>query len=180
MTKRFESVLGTAHMSPAELSAARLDGDIFPVGPSYLAWGYDDSSRSRALALCPHIPRGLIVEAQTALWVYGFLRHFPSKITLCTPVKRRRRASIKLPHTVREVLIAPHQIHGLCGLAVLSPLRLACDTLMANNVATLADKVAFRLLCLTYSLSMKEIDRALATSGHPRRNIARQRLASLV
>ncbi len=171
-------------LSLAELSAAKLDGDLFQLGLSYAAWGYDDSPRSRALSLVPHLPDGLIVDAQTALWVYGCIRTLPHVLTLCVPLTQRRRPRLNFSYRIREIRISPDEVCSFWGLSILTPVRLARDLLLQEAGGNQAgddkayredcrrSRVEFRMLCLGYDLTQENIADALAASKHPYRRHA--------
>ncbi|MGI6878235.1 hypothetical protein [Microbacterium sp. gxy059] len=75
-------VLRPGALSPAELSAALLDGDVVPVGEAFSPVASIDRPDLRAATLGHLVPRGCAIVELAAAWVHGALRRPPEIVRL--------------------------------------------------------------------------------------------------
>jgi len=129
MRSRLPPVLGAADLPLAELGAARLDGELFPLDEGFCPIDEPDRPALRAAALRPLVPPGAVVERASALWVHGALPRPPARHTLCVPADARigTRHAIRL--RVRECRLSPDDVAEIAGLRLVTPLRAAVDLL---------------------------------------------------
>ncbi|MCU1477964.1 MAG: hypothetical protein JWQ64_2657 [Subtercola sp.] len=117
-----------AELSVAELSAARLDGDVYGLDDGYLSVAEPECRRLRALALARHLPAGVILERNSALWVYGVLARPPTPPQICIAAHRTLRATATTGEFVlREVVLREGDVLTIAGAQVTSPVRTVID-----------------------------------------------------
>lgn len=127
MASRLSDVLTVQDLPIAELSAARLDGELFAVGDAFSPSDTPEGTSARARSLLPILGGRLIVELLTAAWIFGAVDTVPSVNHLCSSSDARARPVIVRGMSVREVVIDDDEIVVVSGVKVTSPLRTACD-----------------------------------------------------
>ncbi len=121
--------IGGHEFSLAELSAARLDGELVGVGHAFAAIGECVDHRHRAASLAADVPPGSTVVGRSAAWLYGGSGPAPRRLELgvagpatrwATPFRSIRSMRIRPEH--RERL-------GIAGasVAALSPVSTVID-----------------------------------------------------
>lgn len=73
-------------LSGAELTSARLDGDLIEVGDAYMPTDTVETPALRAASLRPRVPDALAVTRESAAWIHGAVPEAPTRHT----VQRRR------------------------------------------------------------------------------------------
>lgn len=140
--------LTTDDLPYAELTAARLDGDVFSVNLSFFAIDELETPALRAASLRAHVPAHLTAERATAAWIWGAADAPPAVHEFCSGLEARGRAGGPLAMTVREVVIDEDETRVLAGLRVTDPPRTLLDLLrfaslfdpvVAGRLAGLAD-----------------------------------------
>ena len=121
------SVLSAIDLPAAELYAARLDGELFPVGGAFLAVDEIEQPRHRVTAALAGLQDRLIAERLSAAWVWGALDAAPARHQFCVGIGSRVAHSPARWMTVREVVIGADEIADLEGGLVTSPLRTVVD-----------------------------------------------------
>lgn len=111
----------------AELSAARLDGELFAVAHCYSPSDVPDRAVSRAQSLAQGLSARVIVELMSAAWVLGATDAAPTFPQYCSTAEARAKPAVIRRLAVREVVIEPDEIVCVGGVRVTSPLRTACD-----------------------------------------------------
>ncbi len=119
-------VLAPADLTWAELQAARLDGDVYPLADGYCLLGEFESPRHRALAVLGPRSRRLIAELATAAWIWGAGPE-PALPTLAVTPQARTRVAFDRRACLREVVYAADDIATLDGVRVTTPLRTAIE-----------------------------------------------------
>lgn len=127
MSKRLPRVLSGLDLPLAELTAARIDGEVYPVDDCFSPLDEFETARHRALALLTSFPRRLIAEQHTAAWVLGAQFAPPTVHQFCVSIEARTRPTIAVRISVREVVIQDDDLLMVAGLAVTTPLRTAVD-----------------------------------------------------
>lgn len=182
MTTLLPCALTTRDLSPAELSSMRLDGDGIPLDESivpYARLGLDDAA-TRMRALSAQVPRRLIVERSSALWVHGGLPAPPAVHTLCMSRDRRVRSPLSPRLEVRETNVSPEQLLRLEGVSVTSPGRTIFDVAAHPNELLPALFRACLVVARRHAGALDDADRiADAAAGAPRTREARRRIARL-
>jgi hypothetical protein len=124
---RLPPVLSRHDLPQAELLAARLDGEVYPVADCFCPIDEIEQSSHRGAALAALIPGRLIAEQLTAAWVLGATRAPPGHRQFCTDIGARIRPAGLVSVTVREVVIGPDEVQNCGGLSVTAPLRTVLD-----------------------------------------------------
>lgn len=127
MPHRLPVVLSPADLPTAELSAARLDGELFAVADCFTPVDVPEQAVSRALALAQGLSSRLIIELHSAAWVFGATDEAPVFPQYCSTADARAKPAAIRRLAVREVVIEPDEIACFDGVRVTSPLRTACD-----------------------------------------------------
>jgi len=128
------SVLSPADLPLAELTAARLDGELYGLADCYCPVDVTADAAVRAAALRAELPHErLIAEQHSAAWIWGALDQSPRPHRLAAAIGARvgRRSSSWM--RVREVVIASDDLVETGGLGVTRPLRTALDLLRAPS-----------------------------------------------
>lgn len=134
---RLPPVLSASDLPVAELMAARLDGELFPVDDCFVPIDEIEGPAHRARALRAGLtdrtgadrmnPERLIAERRSAAWVWGALDLPPAVHELCVTVDSRVVHSAATWVAVREVVITPGEIAHSDGFPVTTAMRTAID-----------------------------------------------------
>jgi len=126
MNTRLRSVL-TAHDLPiAELSSARLDGELFCLGEFWCPIDVRDEPETRALAVARLLPRQAIAELHSAAWIYGAAPE-PAQHRVCVDTRARAVIASSARLQVRELRRVSDDTRLIGGLGVTTPLRTVID-----------------------------------------------------
>lgn len=142
-------VLSRLDLPLAELSAARLDGELFGLADCYLPADLPEGAEVRAAALRAALPHErLIAEQQSAAWIWGVLDAAPSPHRFAAAIGARvgRRSSSWM--RVREVVIADADRTEVAGLEVTTPLRTALDLLRGAEFAAAERELVRALMAM--------------------------------
>ncbi|QYF74980.1 hypothetical protein [Cryobacterium sp. PAMC25264] len=138
MTPLVPVALTGADLPIAELSVARLDGELFSLAGSWCPVDVLDEPATRAAALAglvgssglagPGGPAGgrLVAERMTAAWIYG-LAPEPAQHQFCVDVTSRIRKPDTPNALLREVRLRPGDIRVVGRMLVTVPRRTALD-----------------------------------------------------
>lgn len=132
MTPRIPAVLSPVDLPAAELSAARLDGDLFTIGGCFAPVDLPEQAVGRAQSLAQHLSGRVIVELFSAAWVLGVIDTGPTAPQFCSAADARAKPATLRRLSVREVVIEVDEIVLLGGVRVTSPLRTACDLVRSS------------------------------------------------
>lgn len=119
-------------LSRAELSAARLDGDVVDLADAYLVTDTPETPFARAAALAPTIPARSVVMASAAAWIYGARVHAPSIIHLDRRTRLRADTGVRL--RLHDTLIPEGDAQQLGAVAVTTPERTLADLARLGSV----------------------------------------------
>ena len=129
---RIPAVLTPGTLPPAELAAARLDGELFAVDESWVCADEPDGPGLRAAALSALLPRSVTVArfvmmGLTAAWLHGATDAPPWQHEICS--RRDERARLWLPprFMLRELSVVEGDECRIGGLRVTTPSRTAFD-----------------------------------------------------
>ena len=135
------SVLTPGVLAVAELSSARLDGELYGLDEAFVPVDEVESSRTRASVLRGIAGTRLIAELDSALWVRGVTDRPPRVHTMC--VARANR--VKFPPSprilVREVGHEIGDVEPIGGLPVTAPGRILYDLAFVDDRDRRADAV---------------------------------------
>jgi len=129
---RLPVVLFHSDLPEAELHAAKLDGELYPVDQCFSPIDEIDGQGNRARALLLTVPARLIAEQRTAAWIYGALSRPPRQHQFCADISARVRPSGLVAVTVREVVVDAGDLVDVAGLLVTTPLRTVVDLARAS------------------------------------------------
>jgi hypothetical protein len=119
--------------SLAELTAARLDGEVVALDECFLTLDTPRSPETCGASLRAIVGDHAVAESVSALWIYGLVHSPPRIHTVC--IDRQNRAST--PHNlrvaVRETRFLPGDIVRIGGMAVTTPIRTVYDLLRAER-----------------------------------------------
>lgn len=126
MTPLVPAVLTTTDLPLAELTCARLDGELFAVAGVWCPVDAHDGPETRARALAPIAPSRAAAERMTAAWIYGLAAE-PDRHQFCVDVTARTTKPAAAGTLLREVRIGPGDTRLLGQHLVTTPLRTAID-----------------------------------------------------
>lgn len=147
---RLSPVLADADLSPVELQAARLDGEVYDLAGAYCLIGELEAPRHRAHAVLGARSRRFIAELRTAAWIWGAATH-PDHLEFAVTPDARARLGPWERVTVREIVYETGDVTSLDGCRATTPLRTILDLARADDgfdplvVARLADAAGARL-----------------------------------
>jgi hypothetical protein len=126
------TVLSPTALSPdefslAELSALRLDGEVFALGDGFCSLDEPEDPTLRARAVLGERSARLIAELGTAAWIWGASPIMPPAHELCADHALRSRPAARSTLVVREVRFDPSDVTSLDGSRVTVPLRTSVD-----------------------------------------------------
>ncbi|RWZ61413.1 hypothetical protein ELQ92_10455 [Labedella populi] len=152
--------------SIAELSAARLDGDLVGVGTAYAPIGDLVDHRHRAAAIATDVPPGGIVVGRSAAWLHSGCGRLPLplEIGVTGPATRWRRPY----RSTRSMRIRPEhrEVVGIDGSSVvtLSPIATILDLARVGDLAS--DDTLIRAVAQQRGVSPAEVFAALDGWSH--------------
>jgi hypothetical protein len=123
---RLSPVLADVDLSPAELQAARLDGEVYELGGAYCLVGELEAPRHRARAVLAGRSPRLIAELGTAAWIWGAAAH-PTALEFSVTPDARARFAPGVNIAVREIVYDAGDLATLDGHGVTTPLRTIID-----------------------------------------------------
>ncbi|MET0933567.1 MAG: type IV toxin-antitoxin system AbiEi family antitoxin [Mycetocola sp.] len=129
---RIPTVLTPATLPPAELTAARLDGELFAVDEGWVCADEPDRSEVRVAALAALLPVSgsvgrLVMMGLTAAWLYGATDAPPARHEVCSRIDERASPPLPRRFLVRERALADADECAVGCLRVTTPARTAFD-----------------------------------------------------
>ncbi|TIH37680.1 hypothetical protein D4765_07785 [Subtercola vilae] len=175
---RSSSSLGLASaFSVAELSALRLDGEVFAVDEEYASVAEPETVLLRAQAALRSTPRWGILERRSALWLYGALGRAPTPHQVCVEAQSSRRASSSHDFEIREVVLGAGDVVLVGGVAVTSLIRTVIDIARTAQTFESTTVAALAALLVTSGVSFDDIaSRLRPARGLPHKLVALHRL----
>jgi hypothetical protein len=140
---RLSPVLADADLSPAELQAARLDGEVYDLAGAYCLLGELEAPGHRARAVLVGRSPRLIAELHTAAWIWGAVDTLDGLEFAVTPDARARLGPAHHA-TVRELVYEPGDLTTLDGCQVTTPLRTIIELARSSDDfdATIVNRLA--------------------------------------
>lgn len=114
-------------LSPAELSAARLDGHVVEVGEGYMPADAVETAWLRAASLAPIAGDTLAVTHLSAAWVHGGLDEPPLRHTVQRAVSRRLHHIIGRRFRYRDPRVDEDDQVIIAGVRVTTAVRTLAD-----------------------------------------------------
>lgn len=114
-------------LSPAELSAARLDGHLVELGDAYIPADAVETAGLRAGSLRDILGDTLAATHLTAAWVHGALHEPPARHTVQRAVVKRLHHVLGRRILYRDGTVKPADLQLRGGVWVTSPTRTLAD-----------------------------------------------------
>jgi hypothetical protein len=114
-------------LSPAELSAARLDGHLVELGDAYIPADAVETRALRAGSLAGLLGASLAATHLSAAWIHGGLHEPPARHTVQRAVSRRLHQVIGRRVVYRDLSVDPADLLLIGGVRVTSAMRTLAD-----------------------------------------------------
>ena len=150
------TLLSPGAFSLAELSALRLDGDLYALGDGFCLLDTPEDPTLRARSVLGMRSGRLIAELGTAAWIWGASPTMPRSHELCADHALRSRPAARAALVVREVRFDPSDVTALDGWRVTIPLRTAVDLARFRPEFTDADAHVCRELARIGGFSIQD------------------------
>jgi hypothetical protein len=166
-------------LTDTELRAAALDGELLPLGGSYLPLDVPLDPRARLTALAPALGDDrVIIAGRCAAWVWGWTDSSCPTLCCCVSSRQRIPSSARRALAAREVVIDLDEIVRLDSVAITTPLRTLLDLARHDEGDDLPRVLVSALqdAAVTRGLTAERIDEALRRrpgAAHTRRARAR-------
>jgi len=126
-----DPLLQPGALSPAELRAAALDGELYPLGEAFRPIDLPPDPDARAASLRAVLGDRLVAAGRTAAWVWGASHAAGPPYSAWLPPGGGSAGPPDARLRVREVLLRDDDVVARGGVRVASPLRAAIDLLCA-------------------------------------------------
>lgn len=157
---------GGREFSVAELSSARLDGELLAVGDGFAPIGDPVDARHRAAALLGDVPPGCTIVGRSAAWLHGAGGRCPVPVEVGGPGPSSRW--VRPYRSVRTMRIREgHRMFipvGPSELPVLSPVGTVID--LARIASTPADERLMADVVRRCGVGLDELRRSLEEWTH--------------
>ncbi|AMB58336.1 type IV toxin-antitoxin system AbiEi family antitoxin [Microterricola viridarii] len=179
-TRTASLLLGPTELSVAELSAASLDGEVYPIAGRYCPVDLPVFPSLRAAGLLALLPEHAFVERLSAAWLHGALERQPVHTQIAVPAGVAARSHRGRTLTLRQVAVSPAELTLVGGCPVTTPERTLVDVLLDGALGdTEAVAVAAALAAAT-AVSPAAAHGALRSRRSvPNRALAERRLSDL-
>jgi len=114
-------------LSPAELSAARLDGHLVELGEAYIPADAVETQSLRAGSLRSLLGDTLAATHLSAAWIHGALHEPPARHTVQRAVPRRLHHVVGRRLLYRDLCVDPADLLRIGGVLVTSAERTLAD-----------------------------------------------------
>lgn len=111
----------------AELSAARLDGDVVEIGDAYIPADLTENPDVRASSVAALVRPGTAAAGSTAAWIHGAGDIPPAVHHIRRSVPRRVRPQLSGRVIFHDGALSPLEIARIGGIDVATPLRTMLD-----------------------------------------------------
>ncbi|MBB2977011.1 hypothetical protein FHX49_002603 [Microbacterium endophyticum] len=132
-------------LSLAELSAARLDGDVVELGEGFIPADAVETTALRAASLAPLLPPELAASHLSAAWVHGAIVEAPPRHTVVRSVSRRLHFRIGRRFIYRDAFVPEGDLENWAGIKVTTPTRTVVDLLRGGSAEFAAAATAMIL-----------------------------------
>jgi hypothetical protein len=163
---RYSPVLTSLDLPVAELSALRLDGEAFALDEAVIAVDEPELAVNRAAALAGLFGPRMVVELDTALWVYGCLGRPPAVHTGSIRRDARGRLLSTTRLTLRETTVPDEEITWLAGIRITTRGRTAVDAALLDVVPA-ERELAVRELLRSATVAAEAVTIALQLGHTP-------------
>ncbi|WP_202567096.1 type IV toxin-antitoxin system AbiEi family antitoxin [Agreia sp. COWG] len=143
---RLASVLTESDLPLSELWAACLDGELVPLSSTaFLLADLPATPIERALAVRPVLGARMLIERDSAAWVFGARDTAPRLHTIAMRHAQRMTVS-RYAATVREVVLKPGDTTTVAGIEITTRLRTAVDIARSNDFSPCNDDMVLSRL----------------------------------
>lgn len=173
---RLPAVLADDDLSPVELQAARLDGEVYDLAGAFCLIGELETPAHRARAVLGARSSRLIADLRTAAWVWGAARE-PERHEFAVTPDARARLAPAAHASVREIVFEPGDVVDLDGHRVTSAIRTVVELARRPDDY---DPELVREVCSVGDVGVGDaLDLLAARPGIPGKRLAEQRLSAL-
>lgn len=148
MSSRLSAYLQPPVLSVAELSAARLDGDLFAIDDGYCSIDEPDTRELR-LEILSRVVRpsaGATIAGLSAAWLHGALSTPPARHEVVIPVQARGSWHSSSVVSVRQLVIENADVTRLGRYGVTTAVRTAVDLARDHRLSSPGHVALRRLL----------------------------------
>ena len=143
---RLASVLTESDLPLGELWAACLDGELVPLSSTaFLLADLPETPIERALAIRPVLGSRMLIERDSAAWVYGARDRAPRLHTVAMRHTERMSGS-RHAASVREVVLRPGDTTTVAGIEITTRLKTAVDIARSAEFSAHRDDVVLARL----------------------------------
>lgn len=114
-------------LSTAELTAARLDGDVVEIGEAFMPADAVETRELRAGALRGLVHESVAVTRLSAAWVHGAVAEPPVRHCVQRRTAHRIATVIDVRLDYRDLRLPPSDVMTISGVAVTTPVRTLVD-----------------------------------------------------
>lgn len=137
MTRLITPVVDNRDFSPAELSAARLDGELLPFASAFIPIDEPDRPLIRAFSVSSFLGERDVVAGRTAAWIHGASADPVRPYEVCSPVHRRTSPQRTPWLHVREHVVADTDAivfrSGTASVRVMTPAACIVDIVRSRS-----------------------------------------------
>lgn len=151
MHPAFLYLAGSA-LTIAELTAARIDGDLFEIGEGYIPADLIEARGTRASSIASIIPIDTAASGPTAAWIHGAGDAPPAIHHVRRAVSRRIRSDRRARIVLHDTSVPSTDLEVLGGVLVMTPTRTMVDLALGLH----RDESLMRWIVL-----LAEVDEAL-------------------
>jgi len=127
------SAVAACALSPAELRAAELDGEVTRVGDAFVPIDTPVGAADRAASIAElSLDRRLFAQRRSAAWVHGWCAE-PSTPSLAASIGSRVPSGTRIRTGARELIIDEHELQRIGGVRVTTPVRTLLDLARADE-----------------------------------------------
>ncbi len=114
-------------LTMAELTAARIDGDVFEIGEGYIPADLVEARSTRASSVACLIPVDTAASGPTAAWIHGAGDSPPAIHHVRRAVERRIRSNRQARVVLHDTSVPSTELEVLGGVLVMTPTRTMVD-----------------------------------------------------
>lgn len=152
-------------LSTAELSAARLDGDVVEVGEAYMPTDAVETRELRAASMRPALSAALALTRTSAAWVHGALAEPPVRHDVQRFSARRIPSVVDTRLAYRDVALRREDVVMISGVAVTTPAKTLGD--LVRDQCGGADTAAAIAAVLRWSPGLASVAAQVLADGPP-------------
>lgn len=134
-------------LSTAELTAARLDGDLVEIGEAFMPTDAVETRELRAGALRELVNESVAVTRLSAAWVHGAVAEPPTRHCVQRRTAHRISTVIDARLDYRDLRLPPSDVMVISGVAVTTPVRTLVDVVRDHVGHDELDQSAVEAIC---------------------------------